>query len=73
MAERGIMPLEPAVEANRPVLAGNSHGVGRARRHRVSDPSRIIVTPAEERVKKSGISWIRAARYSLAPLAGLCA
>src|SRR6516165_5558185 len=49
MAERGVVPLEPAVETKRPVLAGDSHGVGRAHRHRVSDPSRIVVTPRKRR------------------------
>jgi hypothetical protein len=49
MAECGIVPLEPAIETNRPVLAGHHHRVGRARRHRVFNPSRIIVTPADPR------------------------
>src|SRR5438132_14172270 len=36
MAECGIVALEPAIETNRPVLAGDRHGVGGVRRHRGS-------------------------------------
>ena len=52
MAECRIVTLEPAIEAHRPILAGDRHSVSRARRHRVSDPSRIIVTLTQEPVKK---------------------
>src|ERR1700736_3867589 len=33
MAERWVVTLEPAVETDRPVLAGNGHGIGGIRHH----------------------------------------
>src|SRR6516164_5647096 len=47
VAECRIVALEPAIEADFAVLAGNRHGVCGTHRHRVSDSSPVIVARAE--------------------------